>query len=74
MHHKTLITIALVSLPYLCISMNASHAQHNSDSYVTITDTVKDGNLRQNLGYINEVAKGKNISTVTNCDGYFTIY
>src|SRR5574344_1424670 len=73
MQHKSLIIIALISLSYLCISMNASYAQNNSDSYVTITGTVKDGNSRKNLGYINVVAKGKNISTVTNGDGYFSL-
>lgn len=57
----------------MCLSATISGQESDTDGLITITGTVRDGKNRQKLEYVNIVAQGNNLATMTNQDGRFAL-
>ncbi|MCL2502889.1 MAG: carboxypeptidase-like regulatory domain-containing protein, partial [Bacteroidales bacterium] len=63
----------IVLLLLLFPKLYTANAQEVSDTYYTVSGTVRDAATRRVLAFVDVLVTGTNIATVTNQDGYFSI-
>ena len=65
--------LMIVLLLLLFPKLYTANAQEVSDTYYTVSGTVRDAATRRVLAFVDVLVTGTNIATVTNQDGYFSI-